>query len=157
MDITVEGIILDIKEGSGLILRCPECNRVLRNGECMVHGVQSGKSDLRVKGVVDDGFGALMIILNSELTTKILGKTVEECETEVKEKGPESLTSIQTELEENLLLHPMRFKGTVTTDEFGAMMICNNIDIPVLSEETQIKADELMNNISPDNWQPEVP
>ena len=48
MDVAVEGFILDIKDGSGLIARCPECKRVLRDGECMVHGTQDGVADLRV-------------------------------------------------------------------------------------------------------------
>ncbi len=154
MDVTVEGVILDIKEGSGLILRCSECNRVLRNGECMIHGAQDGKPDLRVKSVVDDGSGAIMVILNADITSKILGKNLDECEAEVKDKGPEYLTSIQNELEENLLLSPMRFKGTVTTDDYGAMMICTDIDIPVLSEETQTKVNELLEKINSNNWPP---
>ena len=150
IDVTVEGTILDIKEGSGLILRCPECKRVLRNGECMVHGSQTGSLDLRVKAVVDDGSGALMIVLNSDITSKILNKTIEECEREANEKGPEYINDIYEELDDTLSLRPMRFKGTVTSDDFGAMMICSEIDDMVLSEEVQSQAKELLEKLNTD-------
>ena len=153
IDVTVEGTILDIKEGSGLITRCTECNRVLRDGACMVHGTQSGQSDLRVKAVVDDGSGALMIVLNAELTSKILGETLEECESEIKESGVEKINTILEDLENSLLFQPIRFKGTVTTDDYGAMMICSEFDQLVLSEEVQIRAKDLINNINSDIWQ----
>jgi replication factor A1 len=148
MDVTIEGTILDIKEGSGLIMRCEECNRVLRNGECMVHGVQSGVPDLRVKAVVDDGAGAIIVVLNAELTANILSKTVEECTEKAKEVGPEYLETIFNELHNTLLLHPMRFNGTVTTDEFGSMMIARKIDDVILTEEIPLKVKELIENLN---------
>jgi replication factor A1 len=54
---TMEGALVDIKDGSGLIKRCPDedCTRVIRNGRCSEHGDVSGEFDLRIKGVLDDG------------------------------------------------------------------------------------------------------
>jgi replication factor A1 len=154
MDISIEGTILDIKEGSGLILRCPECKRVLRNDECMVHGTQTGVADLRVKAVVDDGSGAIMTVLNTDLASEILGKSVEECETQVRDQGPEQLNEIFEEFNEKLLLHPWRFKGNVTTDDYGAMMICSELDQLVLTEEVQVRAKEILENFN-GNWSQE--
>ncbi|MFB6133930.1 MAG: replication factor A, partial [Halanaeroarchaeum sp.] len=53
----IEGALVDIQSGSGLIKRCPEegCTRVLQNGRCSEHGEVEGEFDLRIKGVVDDG------------------------------------------------------------------------------------------------------
>jgi replication factor A1 len=152
MDVTVEGIIIDIKEGSGLIIRCPECKRVLRNGECMVHGAQDGKPDLRVKAVLDDGAGSIITVLNAELTSKLLGKSVSEVESETKEKGPENLESIFQELNDILLLQPLRAKGTVTTDDYGAMMICTDMDLLMAGEEVPAKAKELLDKINMTDW-----
>ncbi|MFB6192031.1 MAG: replication factor A, partial [Haloarculaceae archaeon] len=52
-DVTVEGALVDIQSGSGLIKRCPEdgCTRVLQNGRCSEHGEVDGEFDLRIKGV----------------------------------------------------------------------------------------------------------
>jgi len=156
MDITVEGSVLDIKEGSGLIIRCPECKRVLRGGECMIHGAQDGVSDLRIKAIVDDGSGAIMAVFNSELTSKLIGKTLDECETETKDKGPDNIKSIQEEINDILLMNPLRVKGTITIDDYGAMMICTNAELLIASEEINAKATELINSVSKYNWQQEV-
>src|SRR3989442_483838 len=52
-DVTVRGILIDLREGSGLVYRCPECRRVLRKGACRLHGEVKGEPDLRVKAVLD--------------------------------------------------------------------------------------------------------
>ena len=156
MDVTVEGAILDIKEGSGLIMRCSECKRVLRNGECMVHGNQTGTPDLRVKAVLDDGLGSLLIVLNTDLTSKLLGKTVEECEQETKDQGLEKLKNILDELNDILLMRPLHAKGTVTTDDYGAMMICSDIDFKLAGEEVPSKAKELLNSLQVEDFESEV-
>ena len=72
-DITMTGAIVDVQSGSGLIKRCPECNRPLNKGLCVDHGKQDGEYDLRVKAVLDDGKIAQDIILNQEMTYKVTG------------------------------------------------------------------------------------
>jgi replication factor A1 len=156
MDLTVEGTIMDIKDGSGLIMRCPECNRVLRGSECMVHGMQDGIADLRTKGIIDDGTGAIMAVLNATLTSRLLGKTVEEYSKETKEKGPEIINEIIDELNDILLMKPLRLKGTITTDDYGAMMICSDIDDLVLSEEVSEKVKDLAKSLTNNDTNEEV-
>ena len=34
LDVEVEGTVIEIRKGSGLVQRCPECNRVLQGGAC---------------------------------------------------------------------------------------------------------------------------
>jgi replication factor A1 len=72
-DIAMTGAIVDVQSGSGLIKRCPECNRPLAKGLCVDHGKQEGEYDLRVKAVLDDGKVAQEIILNQEMTYKVTG------------------------------------------------------------------------------------
>jgi replication factor A1 len=72
-DTTMTGAIVDVQQGSGLIKRCPECNRPLVKGACLDHGKQEGEYDLRVKAVLDDGKTAQDIILNQEMTYKVTG------------------------------------------------------------------------------------
>jgi replication factor A1 len=72
-DTVMIGAIVDIQDGSGLIKRCPECNRILTKGACVDHGKQEGEYDLRVKAVLDTGRVAQDIIMNQEITNRITG------------------------------------------------------------------------------------
>ncbi len=72
-DASITGAVVDVQSGSGLVKRCPECNRILVKGACVDHGKQEGEYDLRVKAVIDDGKVAQDIILNQEMTDKVTG------------------------------------------------------------------------------------
>ncbi|TQD25152.1 replication factor A [Methanolobus vulcani] len=76
---TVEfkGAMVDIQSGSGLIKRCPECNRALTKGACMEHGKVDGVYDLRIKAVMDDGSSIQDAILKRDLVEGITGMTLE--------------------------------------------------------------------------------
>ena len=79
IDVLVNGAIVDVKKGSGLIFRCTECNRVIQNNICRSHGKVEGTPDLRIKAIIDDGSSTLTLITQKELTEKILGKDLAEC------------------------------------------------------------------------------
>jgi len=81
------GAIVDIQSGSGLIKRCPECNRALVKGACGEHGKVEGLYDLRVKAVLDDGEKVQDILLNREVTEALIGITLEQA----KEMATEAL------------------------------------------------------------------
>ena len=142
----VHGTVLEIKKGSGLIYRCPECNRMLQKNACMVHGAQEGVADLRIKAVVDDGTDGLVAIINSDLTIKILGKDLKASQ-ELAEATPDGNEIILKELNDKLIAHPIELKGNVTTDNFGLTMICselNLIDITkIMDEETRKLIEDL--------------
>jgi replication factor A1 len=76
----IEGALVDMQSGSGLIKRCPEdgCTRVLQNGRCSEHGEVEGTFDLRVKGVIDDGREVNEVIFNQEMTEELTGVTLDE-------------------------------------------------------------------------------
>ena len=78
--VTVEGALVDIQSGSGLIKRCPEedCTRVLQNGRCSEHGQVDGEFDLRIKAVVDDGSDVHEVIFNEAATAELTGITLAE-------------------------------------------------------------------------------
>jgi replication factor A1 len=81
------GAIVDIQSGSGLIKRCPECNRALVKGACGEHGKVEGIYDLRVKAVMDDGEKTQDILLNREVTESLVGITLDKA----KEMATEAL------------------------------------------------------------------
>jgi replication factor A1 len=78
----IEGALVDIQSGSGLIKRCPEegCTRVLQNGRCSEHGEVEGEFDLRIKGVLDDGQEVHQVILDEEATEEFTGIGLQEAQ-----------------------------------------------------------------------------
>jgi ssDNA-binding replication factor A large subunit len=81
-NVEIEGALVDIQSGSGLIKRCPEedCTRVLQNGRCAEHGEVEGEFDLRIKGVIDDGTTVHELIFDREMTEELTDITLEEAQ-----------------------------------------------------------------------------
>lgn len=121
MDVTVEATLLEVKPGSGLVLRCSDCKRVLQKGLCRLHGKVEGKADLRIKGVLDDGTGAVSTIFGRELTEALLGRTLEECTKIAKEAMTTDV--IEAEAKAKLVARALRVRGNVLVDEFGPMLL----------------------------------
>lgn len=126
--VMISGVVVDVKGGSGLIFRCPECKRVLQRSNCMVHGRVEGIPDLRIKAVVDDGTGSMTAIFQRDLTEKVLGKSLKECQDEAKEKM--DFNVITDQVVEKVLARPVEIRGDVTSDEFGLMMIVQDVSFP---------------------------
>lgn len=141
--ILVRGVILDVKSGSGLIFRCPECDRVLQKGACAIHGTQEGIPDLRIKATLDDGTGALSVILGKEITEEMLGKTLENCKNIAKEKM--SAEVVQDMLRDILVTKPIEVHGNVMSDDFGLMLIGKKANI--LKVDVQKEALKLAENL----------
>ena len=80
--VEIEGALVDIQSGSGLIKRCPheDCTRVLQNGRCSEHGEVDGEFDLRIKGVIDDGESVHEVIFNREATEELTGISLEKAQ-----------------------------------------------------------------------------
>ena len=75
---TITGVITTIGTGSGLIKRCPECNRALVKGSCGEHGKVEGRFDLRIKAVLSL-FGTndlIDLIISTEATEALTGLSV---------------------------------------------------------------------------------
>jgi replication factor A1 len=110
-EVEVEGALVAIQSGSGLIKRCPEddCTRVLQNGRCSEHGEVEGEFDMRVKGVLDDGNETYDVLLDREATERVTGIEMEEA----KQEAMDALdTSVVTDRIESLLVgRYFRVKG----------------------------------------------
>jgi replication factor A1 len=122
LDVEVEGTVIEIRPGSGLVMRCPECNRTLQNEECVIHGKVSGKLDLRLKLIVDDGTGSISSILNKDLSEKLIGKTLEDCK-----KINES--DLLNEINKTLFARTISLRGNALSDEFGTSLIAQDIKL----------------------------
>jgi len=143
VDVTIRGILIDLREGSGLVYRCPECRRVLRKGACRIHGETKGEPDLRVKAVLDDGSGALTAVFDRELTEALLDKTIDACIAEAKEAM--STDVVRDELADLLVAQPVEARGNVTSDDYGLMMIVDRARI--LKVDVQTEAREMLEGL----------
>ncbi len=144
VDAAINGVILDVREGSGLVFRCPECNRVLQKGECRVHGKAEGNADLRVKAIVDDGTGAISAILGRDITERLLGKSLDKCLKEAQKAMSHEI--IRDQLFDKLVAMPVCVSGNVTSDDFGLMMIASSTELR--SEDPQDRARKMLEEIA---------
>jgi len=135
----VEGALVDIQSGSGLIKRCPheDCTRVLQNGRCSEHGEVEGEFDLRIKGVVDDGVDVHEVIFDEEATEELTGISLDEA----KQMAMDALdtTVVADEMREKTLGHYYRVAGPT----MGRYLLVDEMETlsgPVDVEEALIKA-----------------
>jgi len=127
LNISVKGMMMDIKPGSGLIYRCPECTRTLKKGACMLHGPQEGIPDLRIKGVLDDGTSACSLIIGKDLTEDVLKMSLDEAMTLAKEKMNYEI--IKDKLSEVLIARSVLVTGDVRSDEYGLNMVVTELSM----------------------------
>jgi replication factor A1 len=126
-DTTVRGEVIEVRDGSGLVMRCPECKRVLQKGSCKVHGRAEGVPDLRIKAIVDDGSGAVSVVIGRELTEKLSDMTLDEAMEAAKKAM--NLDVVKDSIEERLMLKVLTLSGNVTSDSYGLSMIVNGADM----------------------------
>jgi len=139
LDIEAEGTVIEIRSGSGLIMRCPECDRVLWNDECKIHGKVEGRPDIRIKLVIDDGTGAVSTIIGRKLTEKLLGKTLEACEKLVEDSKDENI--LVDEMNKSLFTHRISVKGNALGDNFGTTIIAKEaklVDVDIDREAKKL-------------------
>lgn len=139
LDITVSGTVVDMRQGSGLINRCPQCNRSVLNDECTAHGKVVPVPDLRMKLTVDDGTGALSAIVNRECTTKLTGVTLDSAVQLAKARGDNYV--VAKALAEKMMMKRVKISGNVMSDEYGPMMIVRDADfekVDVIAEATKL-------------------
>ncbi|MHC3439533.1 replication factor A [Natrialbaceae archaeon A-gly3] len=135
----VEGALIDMQSGSGLIKRCPHegCTRVLQNGRCSEHGEVEGEFDLRIKGVVDDGIDAHEVIFDQEATEDLTGISLEEA----KDMAMDALdtTVVADEITEEIVGQYYRIEGPT----FGRYVLADEVEEleePADPEQLLIKA-----------------
>lgn len=136
VDVMVKGTVLEVLTSSGLIYRCPDCNRVLKNGICGIHGEVQGVPDLRIKAILDDGTGSLTALFNRELTEQILGMTLDECKKTVEEAMNYAI--IEHKINEYMVARPVQVMGDAFSDEFGLTFLVQNVDFVSLGIQKEV-------------------
>jgi len=121
----VEGFVVAVRNGSGLVFRCPECNRVVQKKSCMIHGNVDGQADLRIKGIFDDGYGALYFIAGREVTEKIIGMDLDECKRIASERMDAG--AVQDIIIQKIVGMYASAIGDVFTDDYGTTMLVQSL------------------------------
>ena len=134
LDITLEGLVVDVRQGSGIIRRCPHCNRSMLNGACTTHGIVEGVMDLRLKVVLDDGTGAIGAIINRADTEKLTGVTLTAAQGLAAVKGE---AVVGREITSKILMKRVTVTGNVMSDDYGPSIIVKSADLVKIDVEAE--------------------
>ena len=126
-DVELVGNVIAVRDGSGLIQRCPECRRVVQKGQCRTHGEVDAVDDLRVKAILDDGSGAVTVILDDELTASVYGGGLEDAREEAREAMDHGV--VAETIRDQIVGREYRVRGHLSVDDFGA-----NLDASTFEE-----------------------
>ena len=117
-DVEVVGNVLEVRDGSGLIERCPDCGRVLQNGQCRAHGDVDGEDDMRVKAIIDDGTGTVTAMLDRDLTESVYGAPMAEAMTAARDAMDKEV--VADEIRQRIVGREYRVRGNLSVDDYGA-------------------------------------
>lgn len=126
----VRGVVVGLLPPSGLVHRCPDCRRAVRDGVCRVHGNVPPEPDLRTRLVLDDGTGAVTVNAGRPETEELWGRTLAECLREVE------ATADPGRLEEHLFAtvfgRRLVVRGRGSADDFGVTIHPESIQVDPL-------------------------
>jgi len=117
-DVEVVGSVVSVRDGSGLIERCPECGRVVQNGQCRSHGEVDGEDDLRTKAILDDGTGSVTVILDDELTAEVYGGGLDAARDHARDAMDREV--VADAIRDGVVGREFRVRGRLTVDDYGA-------------------------------------
>ncbi|NHN40881.1 Single-stranded DNA binding protein [Halorubellus sp. JP-L1] len=116
-DVEVSGNVIEVRDGSGLIQRCPECNRVVQNGQCRSHGEVDAEDDMRVKAILDDGTATTTVVLDRDLSERVYGGTLEDAKEQAREAMDQEV--VADDIREEIVGPEFRVRGHLSVDEYG--------------------------------------
>ena len=125
-DIAVVGTVVAVRDGSGLIERCPDCGRVAQNGQCRAHGEVDTEDDLRVKAIVDDGTDTVTAVLDADLTAAVYGGDLEAARAAASEAMDRSV--VAESIREAIVGRTYRVRGNLSVDDYGANLTATAFD-----------------------------
>ena len=138
--VSTTGNVISIREDSGIISRCKECRRVLRDGVCATHGPQEGTTDVRLRMVLDDGESTISLIVNKDASESLIKMNQEQISDEIQENG--TMAFVQS-LREILLGRELKASGRTIVDEQGAMLLSDHAEL--IETDSALVAAELRN------------
>ncbi len=144
-DVELVGSVIDLRDGSGLIERCPECGRVVQNGQCRSHGEVDAEDDLRTKAILDDGTGTVTAILDESLTERVYGGGVEDAKEHARDAMDREV--VADAIREEVVGREFRVRGSLSVDEYGANLEVSTFE--VTDDDPAERARELLAEVAP--------
>ena len=133
-DVEVVANVVAVRNGSGLIERCPECGRVIQNGQCRSHGDVDGQDDLRVKAILDDGTGTVTAVLDDERTAEVYGGDVEDAKAQARDAMDKEV--VADAIRDRIVGPEFRVRGNLSVDDYGA-----NLEVTEFEQSEESPAD----------------
>jgi len=133
-DVEVVANVVAVRDGSGIIERCPECGRVIQNGQCRSHGEVDGQDDLRVKAILDDGTGTVTAVLDDERTAEVYGGDVEDAKAQARDAMDKEV--VADTIRDRIVGPEFRVRGNLSVDDYGA-----NLEVTEFEESEESPAD----------------
>ncbi|WP_299236793.1 Single-stranded DNA binding protein [Natronomonas sp.] len=125
-DVVLTGNVIEVRDGSGLIQRCPDCGRVVQNDQCRTHGRVDPEDDMRVKAILDDGTDTVTVILGRELTESVYGGTLEDALDHARDAMDREV--VAASIAESIEGREYRVRGALSVDEYGANLDANRFE-----------------------------
>ena len=121
--VTSTAAVISVASGSGIIHRCPECKKAMRDGACREHGPQEGVEDLRLRIILDDGVSNGALILGRVSAEAFLGQTMAEVREATQVDGGDAFLA---ELRSQMLGQKHTFTGRAMIDAQGALLMADH-------------------------------
>ena len=122
--IQTEGEVLVVRDDCGIVLRCPECRRVLRDGVCVEHDRVDGVEDLRLRFVIDDGIATANVVVGRAASEKFLETEMSSVQARVNEEGSSGFVK---ELQSRLFGQRLSINGRAIVDDRGTMLMADSV------------------------------
>jgi len=121
-----------IANNSGIIERCPECRRVMRDGECAEHGPQRGEEDVRLRFVLDDGISNASTLIGKEATEALTGMDQGQIRDAI---DANTRAGFIATLRERFLARKLHINGRAMVDAQGAILMADSVDVDTRTPE----------------------
>tara|TARA_B100001287_G_C22630494_1_gene504859 strand:- start:705 stop:1373 length:669 start_codon:yes stop_codon:yes gene_type:complete len=142
--ISTSGTVVSVREDSGIIQRCVDCRRVLRDGECSFEGCvgkMESQQDVRLRLVIDNGEVTASLLINKDAALELLNTTEDKMAANIDSEG--KMEFVQS-LRDYLLGRSLVVSGRTIVDDQGAMILADNaklesVDAVMLATEVRTK------------------
>ena len=127
--ISTSGTVVSVREDSGVIMRCTQCRRVTRDGECSSPacvGKVETHQDIRLRLVIDNGEVTASVLINKPAALELMNTSEDKMVSDIESEG--KMEYVQS-IRDYLLGRELIVGGRSIVDEQGAMILAERADI----------------------------
>ena len=127
--ISTSGTVVSVREDSGIIMRCTQCRRVTRDGECSSPacvGKVETQQDIRLRLVIDNGEVTASVLINKPAALELMNTSEDKMVSDIESEG--KMEYVQS-IRDYLLGRELIVGGRSIVDEQGAMILAERADI----------------------------